>query len=100
MPGASVTGGAVVVGACGAGAVFLAPVAARRIHRHDRRSCRKLRNGQPQGFHFLRQPRNAHRVLVDAFTDDAQVGAELIDGELLIGERLAGRGRLFIHAAS
>ena len=57
-----------------------------------------MRNRQPQGFHFLRQPGDAHRVLVDAFTDDPEVGAELIDGEFLIGKRLARRGGLFIDA--
>ena len=42
--------------------------------------------------------RDAHVVLVDALADHAQVAAELIDGQLLIGERLAGRRGLLVDA--
>jgi hypothetical protein len=55
-------------------------------------------DGQPERLDFLRQAGDADGVLVDALADDAQVAAELIDGELLIGERFPRCGGLVVNA--
>ena len=96
MPGASATGG--VGGGRGVPGVRARSRRGRRAGSDGSgRRLRELRNREPQRFDFLRQARDAHRVLVDALSDNAQIAAELVDGELLIGERLARRVGLIVE---